>query len=96
MSYLSGLGQLPKRKPVSKLATSEEHSDEEQTDEERDKESVDLDRLKDEEISESDIAYAKARAVLNANISACYLKLVSKLKSTTPLYSERARESINM
>ncbi|KAF9036420.1 TPR-like protein [Hymenopellis radicata] len=72
VAYQSGRGQLPKRKDVKKPITKEDTKDPESEDESPAQE---LSDESDSEANGSDAACSQARAILNANIGACYVKL---------------------
>ncbi|KAF9068018.1 hypothetical protein BDP27DRAFT_1327814 [Rhodocollybia butyracea] len=77
-SYRVALGTLPKRKPIPKPKQDLPEDEPLSQVGSSSKDKVDLD-VKEEEVpvvlTEEEVKAAKARAVLNANIGACYLKL---------------------
>lgn len=79
VAYQAGLGQLPKRREETYSGKIEEASG--LVDEEDEEKAVEKEVEKGVtpspvQPSETDILCAKARAILNANIGACYVKLV--------------------
>lgn len=84
-SYRAALGRLPKLPealPLSKDKAAEptaDEADENASDQDVDTQSTLLEtHAEHEEVSsEADAEYAKARAIINANIGACFMKLVS-------------------
>lgn len=82
VAYRTGLGRLPKRKSKPSPPPPDEDEISDAGDAvEKPKESAASEvsegtETEDVPISESERACAKARAVLNANIGACYVKLV--------------------
>lgn len=76
VAYRSALGRLPKRPEKPKKTPSE-------LEEPDDKEVPKAEPVQEESLSELDIKCTKARSVLNANIGACFVQLVS---SNSPLF----------
>ena len=90
-SYKSAVGRLPKRRVVEPKATQsdpEQEADETQdvngTDEKgkQKDEDKDVDEPEPVVLTGLQLECAQARAILNANIGACHVKLVSRVLST--------------
>lgn len=86
-SYISALGRLPKRRlaePKTTVpgtdASAERESGEggASSDKGKGKEKEELDEPESKPLTGLHLECAKARAILNANIGACHVKLVSK------------------
>ncbi|KAK0473168.1 TPR-like protein, partial [Armillaria novae-zelandiae] len=85
VAYQSGLGHLPKRRP-KKISESPE-DDLSHLDEDEDGPTEPVATPNDEVETETDKECARVRAVLNANIGACYVKM-NELKQATEACSE--------
>jgi len=72
--YRTGLGRLPKRKPKPRPSQNSPEHEVSVGDEPSDSENT-KEQEEQEPLTEEQVQIAKVRAVLNANIAACYIKL---------------------
>jgi hypothetical protein len=87
VAYRAGLGRVPKRREAEIQSTVDVDDDTPLSEEDRDESSPKEDEIP---MTPEETECAKARAVLNANIGACFVKLVSLISCIWGNFPEKS------